>query len=199
MANANTPRGLQPVGYVSGAPYNGGARVYSVPASDATAIFLGDAVKNVGTSQIINGVVYADVAQAASGDVITGVVVGVLPDTRDSLTYRAASTQRRLLVADDPHLLFEAQQVNSGTALTANDVGLNCNLSVAAGSTVTGYSGTTLDNTSGATTNTLDVKIIAMVNRPDNDVGSSASSGTAASRFLVRINRHRYSNQIAGV
>lgn len=199
MANVNAPFGLRPVRSANGQPYTGAVRIYSVPASDGTAIFIGDAVKLVGTSQIINGSPLADVAQAASGDVMVGVVVGVLQDTRDSLTYRAASTQRRLLVADDPDLLFEVQQSNSGTALTANDIGLNASLSVAAGSTVTGYSGTVLDNTTEATTNTLDVKIVGMVDRPDNDIGSSVSSGTLASRFLVRINRHVFNNQIAGV
>jgi hypothetical protein len=112
------------------------------PAGDGTAIYIGDAVKLVGTSQIINGSPYADIAQAATGDVMVGVVIGVLPATRDSLTYRAASTQRLVLVADDPDLLFEIQQGSGGTALNANDVGLNANISVVAGSTVTGYSGT---------------------------------------------------------
>jgi hypothetical protein len=199
MANANFPHGLRPVNAANGQPYTGAARVYSVPATDGTAIYIGDAVKLVGSSQIINGSPYADIAQAATGDVFVGAVVGVLPATRDSLTYRAASTQRLILVADDPDLLFEIQQTNSGTALNAQDVGLNANINVVAGSTVTGYSGTVLDNATEATTNTLDVKLVAIVDRPDNDIGSSVSSGTLASCFLVRINRHAYANQVAGV
>lgn len=199
MANNNAPFGLRPVSTVSGQPFSGAARVYSVPAGDGTAIYLNDAVKLVGTSQIINGSSYPDVAQAASGNVICGVVIGVLPATRDSLTYRAASTQRLLLVADDPNLLFEVQQGNSGTALNANDVGLNVNLTVTAGSTVTGYSASVIDNASEATTNTLDVKIVGIVDRADNDIGTSVSSGTVASRFLVRINRHQFVDQVAGV
>jgi hypothetical protein len=199
MANNNAPFGLRPVSTVSGQPFSGAARTYSVPSGDGTAIYLGDAVKIVGTSQIINGSSYSDVAQAASGDVICGVVIGVLPATRDSLTYRAASTQRLLLVADDPNLLFEIQQTNSGTALNANDVGLNANLTVTAGSAITGYSGSVISNASEATTNTLDLKIVALVDRPDNDIGTSVSSGTVASRFLVRINRHQYVDQVAGV
>jgi hypothetical protein len=199
MANANAPFGLRPVSGANGQRYTGAVRIYSVPASDGTAIYIGDPVKLVGTSQIINGSPFSDVAQAATGDVMCGVVVGVMQDTRDSLTYRAASTQRRLLVADDPDLLFEIQQSNSGTALNANDIGLNANINVGSGSTITGYSGVVLDNATEATTNTLDLKIIALVDRADNDIGSSVSSGTLASRFLVRINRHAYANQIAGV
>jgi hypothetical protein len=199
MANVNAPMGLRPVGNITGAPFSGQLRQYSVAAGDATAIFVGDPVKLAGTSQFINGQVYSDVVQAATGDVITGIVVGVAADTRDSLTYRAASTQRVLYVNDDPNAIFEVQQVTGGTALTANDVGLNVNFVVGSGSTVTGYSGVTLDNTTEATTNTLDLKIVGMVNRADNDPGTAVGTGADASRFLVRINRHRFVNQIAGV
>ncbi len=199
MPNLNAPFGLRPVGGIGGGVYSGKISQYSVPAGDATAIFVGDPVKLAGTSQFINGQVFADVAQAATGNTIVGVVVGVLADTRDSLIYRAASTQRVLLVCDDPNALFEIQQVTGGTALTANDVGLNANFVVGSGSTVTGQSGVTIDNTTEATTNTLDLKIVGMVNRADNDPGTAVGTGADASRFLVRINRHQYVNQIAGV
>lgn len=199
MSNVNAPFGLRPVGRLDGSPYSDSARVYSVPASDATAIMVGDAVKLVGTGQIINGSPMSDVARAASGDTFVGVCIGALPDTRDSTQYRAASTQRRILVADDPHLIFEIMQSNSGTAFAVNDIGLNCNINVASGSTVTSLSGTTADNSTGATTSTLDLKIVGLLDAPDNDIGSSASSGTLASRLLVRLNRHAYVNQTAGV
>jgi len=76
----------------NGAPYNGSFRSYSVAAGNATALLIGDFVILAGTSQTINGRVLSDVIRAATGDVITGVVVGVKPDTQDSLRYRAAST-----------------------------------------------------------------------------------------------------------
>lgn len=192
MANADTPFGLRPVSSVSGEPYSGAARLYSTATGDATAIYVGDPVKLSGTSQTINGRVYSDVDQAATGDVVVGVVVGVIPDTRDSLVYRAASTQRLLLVADNPNLLFEIQEVSGGTALAANDIGLNADFVVAAGSTVTGQSGVELNNATEATTNTLDLHIVGLVNREDNAIGEHA-------KYLVRINRHQYANQVAGV
>ena len=199
MANVAAPFGLRPVQNMGGAPYTGRIRQYSVPAGDASAIYVGDAVKIAGTSQFINGQVFSDVAIAATGDVFVGVVVGVLAETRDSLLYRAASTQRIVLVNDDPNTLFEVSQGSGGTALTANDVGLNVNLVIVAGSTVTGLSATVIDNTTEATTNTLDCKIVGMVNRADNDPGTAVGTGAASSRFLVRLNRHLYVNQIAGV
>jgi hypothetical protein len=106
MANQNTPFGLRPVADLHGNPYNGAINQYSVPAGDGTAIFIGDPVKLAGTGQIINGQVLTDVAQAATGDVLVGAVVAVLQVTADSTIYRAASTQRIVLVSDDPDALF---------------------------------------------------------------------------------------------
>jgi hypothetical protein len=199
MPNVANPTGLSPVQNIGTSTYDGVIRQYSVPSSDGTAIFVGDLVKLVGTSQIINGQVFADIAQAASGDVFLGVVAGFLADTRDSTLHRAASTQRIALVCDDPNALFEVAQGSGGTPLTANDVGLNVNVSVVAGSTVTGKSASVIDNTTEATTNTLDLKIMGMVNRVDNDPGTAVGTGAASSRFLVKINRHAFANQIAGV
>jgi hypothetical protein len=192
MANVDTPFGLRPVRHISGTPYTGSANVYTTASGDGTAIYVGDPVILSGTAQTINGVTYADVDQAATGDVIVGVVVAVLPDTRDSLIYRAASTVRRLLVADDRDLLFEIQEVSGGTALTTAAIGLNANFVVGTGSTTTGQSGVELNNATEATTNTLDLQIVGLVNKEDNAAGEHA-------KWLVRINRHQYSNQVAGI
>lgn len=192
MANADRAIGLKPVRHITGAPYNGAARIFSTASGDGTAIYIGDPVKLSGTSSTVDGVVYTDVDQAATGDVIVGVVVGVLPVTADSLTYRAASTTRRVLVACDPDLEYEIQEVSGGTALTAAAIGLNADFVVGSGSTITGVSGVELDNSTEATTNTLDLQIIGLVARADNEVGEHA-------KWLVRINRHQFANQIAGV
>jgi len=192
MANTDNAFGLKPVQHRNGAPYNGAFRLYSTVTTDATAIYIGDPVILSGTSQTINGRIYSDVDQAATGDVVTGVVVGVVPVTQDSLRYRAASTQRLLMVADDPELLFEIQEVTGGTALTANDAGLNANFVVGTGSTVTGLSGVELNNATEATTNTLDLHIVGPVQRDDNAIGEHC-------KWLVTINRHQFANQVAGI
>lgn len=193
MANADTPFGLRPVAHQSGAAYNGAFRTYNIPATDATAVFIGDPVKLAGTASTVNGIVYTDVAQAATGNVVTGVVVGFAPSPTDlSSRHRAASTQRLVYVADDPDLVFEIQEVSGGTALTSAAVGLNADFVVGSGSTTTAMSGVELNNATEATTNTLDLKIMALVQREDNDFGEHA-------KFLVRINRHQYANQVAGL
>lgn len=198
MANSDSPFGLKAVGDLTGRPYTGAVQAFSTAAGDGTAIFIGDPVKLSGTSQTINGRIYLDVDQAATGDVCVGAVVGTDPvigagaNGRDSTIHRAASTVRILYVATDPNALFEIQEVSGGTALTANDAGLNADFVVASGSATTGRSGVELNNATEATTNTLDLQIVGFVNREDNEIGEHC-------KWLVRINRHQYSNQVAGI
>jgi hypothetical protein len=192
MANTHSPAGFRPVMHRNGAPYAGQFRQYSVAAGYGTQLMIGDAVILAGTSQTINGRVLSDVERCATGGVPCGVVIGVQPDTQDSLRYRAASTLRVLYVADDPDLVFEIQEGNSGTALTANDAGLNADFVVASGSTVTGLSGTMINNATEQTTNTLDLHLMAPVSRQDNEIGYSC-------KWLVTFNRHQYRNQVAGI
>lgn len=186
MANANTPFGLRPVRHRNGAPYNGAARKYYVPASDGTALYLGDPV-------IVNGSADADGvpgcirATAAGGNYITGVVVGVMLETQASTIYRAASTARYVLVADDPDLLFEIQEDAVGGALAAADIGLNADLVAGTGSTYTGQSGFQLDTSTKATTNTLQLRILEVTQRADNEF-------TANAKVLVAINLHSQRN-----
>lgn len=193
MANQNATRGLVPVRGANSQTVSGGPRLYSHAAGDAVQIMVGDPVKIAGTAQTINGITTQDVVRAATGDVIAGVCVGIMPTTRDSLSYGAASAAYQLFVDDDPNSQFEIQDASTGTPLTTADVGLNVNFVVAAGNTYLGTSGVTLDNTTEATTNTLDLKLIDVVNRADLDNTSSPL------RFYVRINRHLFSNQVAGV
>lgn len=194
MANQNAPFGLRPIRNLSGASYDGMYRKYSVAAGNGTALYVGDCVTTVGvgTGQTINGELMQDVVRAATTDVVTGVIVGFEMQTRDSLTYRAASTQRVAYVCDDPNMLFLVQETASGTALVASDIGSNASLTVTGGSTATSLSGSVLDNTTAGTTNTLLLKIVEFDNSPDNDIGNSA-------RWIVRLNRHRHVDQILGV
>ena len=192
MANVDIPKGLVPVSMLDGSPYNASVRIFSTASGDSTAIFVGDPVKLSGTSSTVDGLEYIDVDQAATGDVIAGVVVGVVADTRDSLVYRAASTTRLVMVETGRDVLFELQEVSGGTALTATAMGLNANFVVGSGSTTTGFSGFELDNSTEATTNTLDLQIVGKAPRPDNEIGEHC-------KWLVRINRSQWANQIAGI
>jgi hypothetical protein len=193
MANATAPRGFQPVRGVNSQYVTGGPRAYVHDSGDGTALYIGDPVKITGAASTIDGVTMPNVIRAATGDVFAGVVVGVKPETSASTPYVVASTTRVVFVDDDPDSLFEIQDIATGTLLTTAAIGLNANIVGTGGSTATGYSAVTLDNTTEADTNTLDVKIIDVVNRVDNTPGD-----TGPLRFLVRINRHLHNNQVAG-
>lgn len=170
--------GLRPVRYKSGAPYNGAANTYFVPAGDSTALFVGDPVIIAGDGDA-NGV--STVTRAAAGDRITGVVVGFTdnpaglasPATKTAmeLGYRPASTAAYVMVADDPMLVFEAEEDAVGGALAATAIGNNVDLVAAAGSTVTKRSGYLLDSSTAATT-TAQVRIVGFSQRVGNVIGS---------------------------
>ncbi len=188
MANVDRVNGFKPIRHLNGSPYNGQVSEYAVPAANATALFVGDLVKKEGSSDSEGR---ATVIQAAAGDAVIGVVVGfgVDPDNLN-VQYRAASTERTVLVADSPDLIFEAQ---GDTTLAANSVGLNVDFIVAAGSTTTGASGMEVDTSTAATTATLPLKIIGFNRREDNDL-------TAANPKLdVMINVHQLASASAGV
>lgn len=179
MANANNPVGLVPIRHRGGAPYSGGSNLYYHDSGDGTALYIGDPVKSGGSADA-NGV--PSVIRAAAGDAIRGVVVGIKPATRDSTPYLAGSTAGYVYVADDPNLIFEVQEDSVGGALTITEVGENADVVAGNGSTVTGRSGFMLDSSDHKTT-TAQLRILRIVLRPDNAVGTYA-------KWEVMINEH---------
>jgi len=200
MANYDAPFGLKPIQYAWGGPYDGRCRPYHVLSDYATALFIGDPVTISGTSNTVTIRGFApgtlpNVEKAAitTDTPIHGVIVGFLPlDGHDSNVYGAASTTRIALVADSPDLLFAIQDDGSG-ALAATAVGATADMIFThSGSTVTGLSGVELDATTPGTTATDQLTIIALLDRPDNELGVWA-------KWLVKINRHGYANGSAGL
>lgn len=192
MANVSRVNGLNPIKNVVGASNVGQVNLFFIPSGNAVNTFVGDPVKADATGDTVaaggKALGIQSVVQAAAGDAQIGVVVGFLVDPANLNTpqYRAASTGRYVLVADDPNTIYEVQTSN-GT-LTAADVGLNANIAVAAGSTTTGTSGVTLDAGTVATTATLPLKIVGFSQRVDNEVGN------ANAKVLVKINNHQFNS-----
>jgi hypothetical protein len=195
MASVSRLNGFRPVKSVSGAPYSGQAGVYFVPASNADVIMVGDLVRLAGDSRSPTGV--PTVQRAAAGEAVIGAVVGILfsgmgdtqnvPPVTDLNTpvFRRASTDRYLLVSDDPSLIYEAQVSAAGSFLTA-DIGLNANFRATAGNTASGSSGFDVDIASKNTTATLPLKIVGFPFRPDNAVGDPFIN------VYVQINNHPF-------
>ena len=198
MPNANTPFGLAPVEYLSGAPWNGQVRRYFIPQADANVYAIGDPVTIAGSSDA-NGV--ASVVLMTPGAGMLGVIVGMggpsygggnFDPTNLSTTVIPATKTRGYYVSvvDDPNVVFEVQEVGTGTQLTAAEVGLNCNL---VAGTNSGYmSGWQLTNTTEATTATLDVKLLGLSQKPGNAFGAYA-------KWLVLMNNHVYRGGVAGI
>lgn len=192
MANVSRVNGFNPLKNQVGGSMTGQVNLYFIPSGNATNTFVGDLVKAdpTGDTAAAGGQALGvqSVVQAAAGDASLGAIVGFKVDPLNLNTpqYRAASTGRYCLVADDPNIIFEVQTSN-GT-LTVADVGLNANFAVAAGSTTTGTSGMTLDVATIATTATLPLKIVGFTQRVDNDNTASAS------KVLVKINNHQFNS-----
>ena len=191
MANSNRPRGLVPVSYLNGAPYNGQARRYYVPVGNATALYVGDPVTLTGDGDT-RGV--AAVSIGVAGSAVIGVIVGVVVASAGNSLVGATldlnrrslpvSTEGYVLVCDDPNVLFEVQEAAT-TPFTSADIGYNCNFLIAAGATTNSDSGTTTAVAVSANTATLNLKLMGLSQREDNAFGAYA-------KWLVKINNHVY-------
>jgi hypothetical protein len=201
MANVDSPFGLRPVRYLNGAPWNGQVNRYLLDSGNSTATFIGDLVTLAGSAglqaSVVTGIPTSGMPTIAQSVAGTGPHLGVVVGfevlaTNLELKHRLASTSRVALVVDDPNVIFEIQEVSGGTALTADEVGLNANVVVAAGSTVTGLSGMELNNGSEAGTVGLDLKILRLALREDNAIGEHA-------KWEVLINHHCFRAGVTGL
>ena len=182
MANLDKPRGAKVVGHLDGSPFNGMVGYYNFAAAEATATFIGDFVKSAGSA---DGDGIPTIAQAAAGDALLGVVVSIAFDPTDLRTiHRKASTLRYAYVADAPDVVVEMQEDAVGGALAAGDIGNNADVVVAAGDATTGQSAMEIDSSTKATT-TAQLRILKLLQRPDNEIGANAL-------YLCAINEHEH-------
>jgi len=173
MANKDASFGLKPVKMIGGAPYNGGQSRYRIASSYGTAIYQGDLVM-----QVTGGGVEI---HAVGGTVpLIGVFNGCSytdPTTGEQVfkNYYPASTAASDIIAniiDDPMVVFEIQADEAFPV--ADLLGNFDTIKTNSGSTKTGISGDEVDVSTGATTQTLPLKVIDISQDPNNqDVGSS--------------------------
>ena len=168
------PYGLVPVKLLSGVPFVGLTRHYSIASNYGTNIFNGDAVKLV-----TGGTVERDTAGAAMTPI--GVFLGCTftdPSTqqvtfRQSYPANTVASDIQAYVADGTDILFKVAVVSSGTTigdLAITDIGANVAGVNNAGSTITGNSQIAISDTS-ATTNTLPFRIVDLVEETKNSSG----------------------------
>ena len=204
MANANTPRGLSPVGTITGAPYNEQGRLYAIANDGTNTYAIGDVVKVAGSSDT-TGIPY--VTKAATTDTPVGVIVGIrVADPGVSLvgTTLALNTiylplnsgTRYVYVVDDPNVIFEVEGDSTGVA--AADVFKNAGLTITAdqtslsqssplSSTVLNASSFLAIGSSGSLA--LPLQIIGLVQASNNAPGAYAQA-------LVKWNKHQFLNPV---
>lgn len=196
MANLNRPNGLSPVGNLQGGSWNQQGRLYCIPSTDATSTYaIGDIVKTAGSADA-NGI--PNVAKATASDVPLGIIVGIrtadagvslVGSTLDLANNFVPKTKARnyyVYVVDDPMVVFEVQF--DSTNVAAADLHKNAALTITADQTSTltpsaPFSSTVL--TAPATTNTLPIRLLGLVQRVDNATGSYA-------RVLAKFNTHEF-------
>lgn len=178
MPNANAPFGLKPVRDGASAPYNDGTDAFALLAADNSIVAIGDPVVISGTADA-DGTPSITLATAGAGNRITGVVAGFVPNpTIVANGFRPAGIAVHALVEHHPDALYEVQANGS---VAATDIGANANL-IAGNRTGYNLSGWQLDTASMTTTATLQVRIVGLARRPDNEYGPNAV-------LLVRINQ----------
>ena len=201
MANTDAAYGFRPVGDLSGGPYNGPVNPYYINASYGTALFVGDPVQVVAGGSNTSTVTAQGVGVFPAGTLPSieigvvgastywsGVIVGFAPRAANlEQIYSPASTEGVALVADDPNVLLQVQDDGDTTQLAAADVGLNVTPVSGSGSTTTGLSGWEIDSSSAATTNTLQLRLLRLVNREDNAIGANAE-------WIVKMLYHQMNN-----
>lgn len=193
MANADKAKGLQPVRYLNGTPWNGKVTMYYTAGT--TAIYKGTPVKHAGTAAA-DGITPACAILASGKGQMVGVAVGfsnsknvAFDPTNLERDYAPASTAMYVAVVDDPNVLFEIQEDNGGSAyIEVADIGQFFPIaSHSGGSTTTGYSSAELDSDGNtATAASAAVQLMGAVDRPDNTFGATS----AYTKWLVRMITH---------
>ena len=191
MANASAPYGLRWVGSLGGGAITG--QIKKFYTDHASAIYIGDMVKLSGTAGHVNAndPYYPAIEIAATSQASIGVVIGFDPLPTDlSVKYHVATTAvpQYVYVNVDPLAIYEIQGSSATWAVT--DIGQSADLTVAAGSSVTGISGSYATVTNGQANDSL--TILGFSQAPNNEIGAYA-------HLIVKLNLHQYANGATGV
>jgi len=184
MANVDKAYGLRPMGNLSatGAQKQYG---YLIADNQSGAIYQGDLVTLSGgfivrynstlhtaAVGVFNGCNYVD--PTSGKPTWSNYYPGSVNITTGQITAD---------VLDDPNQLFSIQ---ADEDVVQADFGLNANIAYAAGSNVSGVSGTELDSSTIANSAGLVLKLVGVVASPDNTLGQNHVD------VIVKINTHLY-------
>ena len=176
MANKQST-GLKPVRHLNGAPWNGQTIKCSIESGHSGSLFIGDPVVLTGSADATGAYPTVGIASAGAGNPVFGVITSFDANPTDltSMFFLTGATPGRLCnVCYAGDVLFEAQG-NSAGVIAATDVGALAALvatpdGTTTGNVTTGISSWGINYTGIATTNSLQVRIMGAVDRPDNDI-----------------------------
>lgn len=205
MANVNAPQGLQPVGTVTGAPWNQQGTLFAVATDASNTYAIGDVVKMATTGADANGIAYVTKVTADT-DLPLGVIVGIRPaDPSGSLQgtnidlsklYLGLSAGTRYVyVCADPSVIFECQADTYALADIGKNVGANWVTNQTALSQSSPQSSVTVKASTAKALGTsgslgLPFKVIGLAQRMDNAAGTYA-------KVLLQLNK-AYFDQAQG-
>jgi len=200
MANLNAPRGLSPIGTITGGAWNQQGQLFAIASDASNTYAIGDVVKLAGGADT-NGIAY--VTKAATTDIPVGVIVATrvadygvsLQGTTLDLTKLYISLSaglRYVYVVTDPNVIYEIE--TDATGVAAADVGKNAGMTITANqtslsqssplsSTVLNSSSLLAQSSSGSLA--LPLTVIGVSLRPDNAPG-------AYDNVQVIFNRHQF-------
>jgi len=199
MAAASSPYGLKPVGMVGNQYATFGVRQYRLTVDNDVAIYTN------GICVIVAGAINGGDTTPAAGTLDAQSPIGICTGvqyTDPTLKYTlfgqylpvnaitAGYTNILVSVADDPNILM---MIQSTGAVTQASIGLNTSLLTLTGNSTTGLSNITTG--APATTNTLPLRVVDLVNQQSIFGGGQSIPGDAKTDLLVKwnLNTHAYS------
>jgi hypothetical protein len=197
MANQETAYGLRPIGLVGSAANSTGVTQYEIASDNTNVIYHGEIV-----IPLAAGVIDQAGDTAGGTTAALGVLVGIefVDSGTKKTTFRNywpgsgsvsvdSNFPVKALVADNPMQLFkvatDASITSRATAVTAAFANATLGTSARSGSTDTGQSSSALSVSSIATTATLGLKVVGIV---DDDANSDFTA--AGIPLVVRLNAH---------
>lgn len=185
MANTNSPNGFRVMRHLAGGTSARRSR-YHIAGAYGSNIVVGDAVIPVNTSKNIS-------RPGAATDRLQGVFDGCyyLDPNQSAPQYNRLWPASQAIVSgstvdawvyDDPYTLFEAQV--SG-AFTAANIGSLADLVIGTANTTIKVSADAIDSTTLDASGTV-FKVMDIINRPDNAVGSFARVEVAISKHYLK-------------
>jgi hypothetical protein len=199
MANINAPKGFSPVGNIQGGSWNQQGRLYAIPTTDTTNSYaVGDVVMSLASADA-DGIPFVQkwAGATTTSALPLGIIVGIrvadpgvslvassLDLTQSYISAGVRTAVRYIYVVDDPMVLFEAQF--DATAIALTDLHKNAAVTVTTNQTLTQSAPmSSVVLTAPAVTATLPVRLLGLIQRPDNATGAYA-------RVLCKWNYHEF-------